>query len=210
LHDKPADAVSMSSGRRDVLKLVGMLAGQRLLGQGGDDDADGIKIAHRIDWKGLKDDDLLIFQRFGMKSFAGVHYSYRTTRLQLGQAGRDEDIETYRRFLRNMGKLEISVASYDFDPANTYTTKMVQRRGYTTRQFDLEDFRKRVEKPAFDREYSEEDIWGFYTYFVKAVQPVADEARLKRALHPDDPPLAKMNGVAKLSDLSPCHNRTQA
>ena len=217
----------MTYVRRDVFKLAGMLAAQRLLGQGGDDDAAGIKIAHRIDWKGLTDDDLLFFQqiglkwarvefgagemtldqlraaqvrfaRFGMKIFSGVHYSYRTTRLQLGQAGRDEDIETYQRFLRNMGKLEIPVASYDFHPANTYTTKMVQRRGYTTREFDLEDFRNRVEKPAFDREYSAEDIWGFYTYFVKAVQPVADEAHVKLALHPDDPPLAKMNGVAKL------------
>ena len=122
----------MTYVRRDVLKLVGMLAGQRLWGQGGDDDAAGIKIAHRIDWKGLTDDDLLFFQqiglkwarvefgaaemtldqlraaqvrfgRFGMKIFSGVHYSYRTTRLQLGQAGRDEDIEVYQRFLRNMG-----------------------------------------------------------------------------------------------------------
>jgi mannonate dehydratase len=116
----------------------------------------------------------------------------------LKQAGCDEDIATYCGFLRNLGKLGIPIASYDFHPANTYTTSMVQRRGYTTREFDLNDFRSKVEKRAFDREYSAEDIWANYTYFMKAVLPVAREAGVKLALHPDDPPVATMNGVAKL------------
>ena len=75
---------------------------------------------------------------------------------------------------------------------------MVQRRGYTAREFDLDDFRDRVEKQPFEREYSAEEIWANYTYFIKAVLPVAEKAGVKLALHPDDPPVAKMNGVAKL------------
>ncbi|MCU1327297.1 MAG: D-mannonate dehydratase [Bryobacterales bacterium] len=218
----------MVQPRRNFLKLAALLAARSLPAQQEEDDANGIKIAHRLTWKGLTDDDLLFLQqiglkwarvefgegedtsvdalravqqrfaRFGMKIFSGVHYSYRTTRLQLGQPGRDKDIETYQQFLRNIGKLEIPVASYDFHPANTYTTKMVHRRGYTTREFDVEDFRNKMDKPAFDREYSADDIWTTYTYFMKAVLPVAAEAHVKLALHPDDPPLAKMNGVAKL------------
>ena len=62
----------------------------------------------------------------------------------------------------------------------------------------VDDFREAVEKQAFEREYSADDIWANYTYFVKAVLPVAEEAGVKLALHPDDPPMAKMNGVAKL------------
>src|SRR5258708_10652112 len=118
--------------------------------------------------------------------------------MQVGEAGSDQDIETYAHFLRDLGSLGIPIASYDFHPANTYTTNMVQRRGYTAREFDLNDFRNRVEKQAFDREYSADEIWAAYTYFMKAVLPVAEEAGVKLALHPDDPPLAKMNGVAKL------------
>jgi mannonate dehydratase len=75
---------------------------------------------------------------------------------------------------------------------------MVERRGYRTREFNLAEFRSRVERPAFDREYSAEEIWGSYTYFMKAMLPVAAEANVKLALHPDDPPLDKMNGVAKV------------
>jgi mannonate dehydratase len=192
-----------------------------------EDDPANTKIAHRIDARKVSDDDLLFFEqiglkwarlefgegdtpleylratdqrfaRYGMKVFSGVHYSYRSKRVQLGLPGRDQDIETYQRFLRDIGKLGWPVASYDFHPANTYTTKMVQRRGYTARQFDLNDFRTKMDKPAFDREYSAGDMWANYTYFMRAVLPVAQEAGVKLALHPDDPPLAKMNGVAKL------------
>ncbi len=185
------------------------------------------KLCHRLDAKNVTDDDLRFLQqiglpwarlefgagdigldtlrgfqqrfaRFGMQIYSGVHYAYRSTKVQLGQAGRDQDIETYCRFLRDLGKLGIPVASYDFHPANTYTTSMVQRRGYTTRQFDLDDFRNKVEKQQFGRDYSADEIWANYSYFMKAVLPVAEEAGVKLALHPDDPPVAKMNGVAKL------------
>ena len=193
----------------------------------GEDDPSNTKLAHRVNARSLTDEDLLFLQqiglrwarvefgegdtpfeslqatqqrfaRYGMRIFSCVHPAYRSLKIQLGQAGRDQDIETYRRFLRDMGQLGIPVASYDFHPANTYTTSNVQRRGYTAREFKLADFRSKVEKQRFDREYSAEEIWANYTYFMKAVLPVAEEAGVKLALHPDDPPLAKMNGVAKL------------
>jgi mannonate dehydratase len=192
-----------------------------------EDDPSNIKIAHRLRANSITDDDLLFLQqiglrwarlefgndpvtlaslrathkryaRFGMRIFSGVHSAYRSLKIQLGQPGRDEDIETYRNFIRDLGKLEIPVASYDFHPANTYTTNTVQHRGYATREFSTEDFRNKVEKQKFEREYPVEEIWANYTYFMKAVLPVAEEAGVKLALHPDDPPLAMMNGVGKM------------
>lgn len=184
------------------------------------------KIAHRVSSK-ISDDDILFLKQIGMRwarvefgqeevpfdklrviherfakqgigIYSGVHYAYRTLNVQLGRPGRDKDIETYRTFLRDCGRLGIPVASYDFHPGNTYTTNMVERRGYKTREFDLNDFHSKVEKQMFEREYSADEIWSNYTYFFKAVLPVAEEAKVTLALHPDDPPLAKMNGVAKL------------
>jgi mannonate dehydratase len=192
-----------------------------------EDDPRNTKIAHRINARSVSEDDLLFlkqiglrwvrlefgeedidldglravqqrFAKYDMRIFSGVHYSYRTLAVQLAQPGRDKEIETYCRFLRNLGKLEIPVASYDFHPGNTYTTNMVERRGYMAREFKLDDFRRKVEKQRFEREYSAEDIWTNYTYFMKAVLPVAKESNVKLALHPDDPPIEKMNGVAKL------------
>jgi mannonate dehydratase len=138
------------------------------------------------------------FESFGVRIYTGCHYSYRSLKVQLGQPGRDQEIEKFQKFVQIMGELGIPAVNYDFHPANTYTTSMVEHRGYKTRQFSVKDFREKMEKQAFDREYSAEDIWANYTYFMKAVLPVAEKANVKMALHPDDPPLAKMNGVAKL------------
>ncbi len=58
------------------------------------------------------------FERFGIKVFSAVHYTYRTLEVQLGQPGRDEQIDVYNKFLRGLGKLGIPVSCYDFHPAN--------------------------------------------------------------------------------------------
>ena len=190
-------------------------------------DPANVKLSHRMPIRSMTDDDLLFLQqlgirhariefgdtatfdymkatqdrlkRFGMTIYSAVHYAYRRTRLQLGQAGRDQDIDEFNRFLVDCGKLRIPIANVDWHPANTYTTAEVMTpRGYRARQFKLDDFRTRIEKQAFDRVYSADDIWNTYTYFMKAVLPVAEKANVRLALHPDDPPLAMMNGVAKL------------
>jgi mannonate dehydratase len=190
-------------------------------------DPGNIKISHRMPIRSLTDSDLLFLKqlgirwcriefgedapfefmkatqerlaRFGMKIYSAVHYAYRRTRLQLGQPGRDEDIALFNTFLRDCGRLGIPVANIDWHPANTYTTAQVKSaRGYTACEFKLSDFREKVEKQAFHREYSAEDIWSTYTYFIKAVLPEAEKHNVRLALHPDDPPVAKMNGVAKL------------
>jgi D-mannonate dehydratase len=142
------------------------------------------------------------FERFGMSIFSAMHPAYRSLRIQLGQKGRDQDIEQYQTFLRDLGRLNIPVANYDFHPGNTYTTATVQRRAYTAREFNLRDFRDRVEKPRFNRQYEAKEIWEYYTYFFRAILPVAEKANVKLALHPDDPPLAMMNGVAKFSRIT--------
>jgi mannonate dehydratase len=138
------------------------------------------------------------FARYGLQIYDADHAACRSLKIQLGQPGRDEDIETYRTFIRSLGQLGIPVLAHDFHPANTYTTAHVERRGYIAREFDLDVFRNEVEQNRFEKQYSAEEMWDNYTYFVRAILPVAEEAGVTLALHPDDPPLAEMNGVAKL------------
>jgi len=138
-------------------------------------------------------------ERYGLKIHCGILDTYRSLRIQLGQPGRDQDIEKFQAFLRDLGRLGIYSAKIDFHPGNTYTTRMIESpRGYKVREFSVDDFHQRVEKQRFERTYSADDIWANYTYFIKAVLPVAEKSDVRLALHPDDPPIPTMNGVAKV------------
>jgi mannonate dehydratase len=192
-----------------------------------ENDADNLKIATGLNVHSATDNDLLALKQiglrwvhaqfgnngsyeaiksaqerlalYGIKIHCGIVETYRSIKIQLGQPGRDEEIERFQTFLGDLGRLGIPVAHIDFHPGNTYTTNTIESpRGYKVREFNLEDFRKKVEKPRFERQYSAEEIWANYTYFLKAVVPVAEKANVRLAHHPDDPPLAMMNGVAKV------------
>ena len=41
-------------------------------------------------------------------------------------------------------------------------------------------------------------MWDTLTYFIKAVVPVAEQAGVRMALHPDDPPVSPVAGVARI------------
>jgi mannonate dehydratase len=45
---------------------------------------------------------------------------------------------------------------------------------------------------------TEDRMWSNYEYFIKAVLPVAEEEGIRLALHPDDPPVPMLGGVARL------------
>jgi mannonate dehydratase len=45
---------------------------------------------------------------------------------------------------------------------------------------------------------SQQQLWERYTYFMNEIMPVAEEAGVIMALHPDDPPLPTLRGTARL------------
>lgn len=119
-------------------------------------------------------------------------------KIMLGKPGRDEQIENMQTTIRNMGRAGIPIFGYHFVVAGVWRTSNTARtRGdATTTAFDLELAK---DAPlAFDREYTDEEMWRNYEYFIKAVLPVAEEAGIKLALHPDDPPVPSLGGVARI------------
>jgi mannonate dehydratase len=44
----------------------------------------------------------------------------------------------------------------------------------------------------------DQDMWSNFEYFIKALGPVAEEAGVRLALHPDDPPVPELAGVARI------------
>jgi mannonate dehydratase len=67
-----------------------------------------------------------------------------------------------------------------------------------------------MEKQRFERVYSPDEIWAGFAYWLKAVLPVAEEANVKLAMHPDDPPILKsMNGIGRIFTNEECYRRAE-
>ncbi len=125
-------------------------------------------------------------------------------KIVLGQEGRDQQIENVAETIRNMGRAGIPVYGYHWMVNQPGVTRNSWRTSLTTpgrgnaqvSSFELELANR---GPLFrDREYSHEEMWSNYEYFIKAIVPVAEEAGVRLALHPDDPPVEKLGGMPRL------------
>ena len=119
--------------------------------------------------------------------------------ITLGLPGRDQKIENWCAFLRNMGAAGIPVLGYVFNAIGHFRTSPTNGRGgavYST--FDYEEHR-RHEQAVPGKQIGEDELWENLTYFLKRVIPVAEEAGVKMALHPDDPPIPEpLGGAARI------------
>ncbi|WP_231608335.1 mannonate dehydratase [Haloferax gibbonsii] len=121
-------------------------------------------------------------------------------RTVLGQEGRDEEIETVKRLLRNMGRLGIDVYCWVWteNPVGVLrTSDSIPDRGDSlVTGYDHEWMERAEDHPAAG--ITEEELWDNLQYFLDEVVPVAEEAGVKMALHPDDPPVEELRGVPRL------------
>jgi mannonate dehydratase len=118
----------------------------------------------------------------------------------LGLDGVDTKIEQYKSYLTNLGRAGISYTTYahmaNIKMPPYYQTGRVVTRGAETREFDLDAARKLP--LSHGREYSEDHVWKTFTRFIQAVMPVAEKAKVRIGLHPDDPPVDTLGGVARV------------
>ena len=119
--------------------------------------------------------------------------------IALGMPDRDEKIEAWCAMLRSIGAAGIPALGYNFKPMGNFRTCSTQGRGgamYST--FDYDEFSRNRPKPH-EPAVSEEEMWEHLTDFLKRVIPVAEEAGVRMALHPDDPPIPEpLAGVAQI------------
>jgi D-mannonate dehydratase len=117
--------------------------------------------------------------------------------ITLGLPDRDEKIEAWCTILRNLGQAGIPTMGYNFKPVGNFrTTSTTGRGGALYSSFDFEEFSRNP--PHYpDKEISEVQLWENLEYFLQRVIPVAEEAGVQMALHPDDPPIPEPMGARR-------------
>ncbi len=116
----------------------------------------------------------------------------------LGLPGGDEQIAGYQETIRNLGRAGIPILGYHWMPNQVWRTSFTTRGrgGALVSSFDADLVRNAP--LSHGRVFSEEELWEHYATFMAAVLPVAEEAGVRLALHPDDPPVPSLGGVPRL------------
>lgn len=132
--------------------------------------------------------------------------------IKMGCGDRDRYIENYCTTLRNLAKAGIDCVCYNFMPVFDWTRSDLAYDlpdGSNALIYDNETVLKMnplsgdLSLPGWDSSYTkdgmrslleayskitEEDLWNNLKYFLDRVIKVAEEVKVKMAIHPDDPP----------------------
>ena len=146
------------------------------------------------------------------------------TGAMFGVPGRDEEIEHVIATVANMGRAGIPILGFHWMPTSVWRTAVAPdgRGGAVVSAFDLDlarqpgragdiyvarrDQRVEDQKDSWTRgalfdipgERDDAAMWASFEYFVRAVAPAAEQAGVCLAVHPDDPPVGELGGVARI------------
>jgi mannonate dehydratase len=123
----------------------------------------------------------------------------------LNLPGRDQKIEEYKNYLRNLAKAGIFYTTYAHMGNGIWSSEReTTRGGAPARAFDLAKNPKgywgaRVFEGALThgRKYTPVELWENYTFFIKQIVPVAEELGMRIGIHPDDPPVPELGGIPR-------------
>ncbi len=118
--------------------------------------------------------------------------------VMLGLPGRDKQIQHMANTIRNMGRAGIPILGYHWMPSRVWRTPepATLRGGARATRFNLAEHDPN--QLTHGRVYTAEEMWDNYAYYLERILPVAEEAGVTLALHPDDPPVPMLGGVARI------------
>lgn len=125
-------------------------------------------------------------------------------RIVMGKDGAAEQIERYKRIVGHLGKVGVEVVAYNFMPQVSADAMVVRtafdaltRGGARTSGFRRADVTAAT-MPHDEAPIPSERMWDNLERFLKAVVPAAEDAGVRLAMHPDDPPLTPLCGLERI------------
>ena len=123
--------------------------------------------------------------------------------IMFGREGEEEARSQITTLVENLGEAGIPILGYQWNPRGVVpmrTTPVELRGSAEGTAFDFDEVEDPdALAPGIDRAYTEEEFWENYEGFVETVVPVAEEADVRLALHPVDPPVIEsLKGIPRL------------
>lgn len=132
------------------------------------------------------------------------HSVHNMPEVTLNLPGRERKIDEYLTHIENLGSAGIYYDTYAHMGNGIWRSDQVERirgggigSGLRLDGSKHTSFGTFKEPYSHGREYSEDEIWENYDYFIKRVVPVAESAGVTIGVHPDDPPVYPMGGVPR-------------
>ena len=116
--------------------------------------------------------------------------------IKTGDIYRDESIEKVLKMFPIMQELGITTICFNWMAHIGWlrtANDILERGGAKVTGFSLADFQEKQGVAI-----TEKQLWENYQYFLRAVIPTAEKYGIKLALHPDDPPLARLGDVSRI------------
>lgn len=124
--------------------------------------------------------------------------------VMLGGPRRDAQLAAIADTIRALGRAGVPILGYNFMPTFVWRTDLTapSRGGAEVTAFDLDRVAdgNRIDMPhaSPSQRLSAEALWANHDRFLAELLPVAEEAGVRLALHPDDPPVAAIGGNARI------------
>jgi len=120
--------------------------------------------------------------------------------LRFGREGREEELAFVTEMIKNMGKLGIPTWCYNWAAGVGWVRNKIAKRGrggalvagYDHVKIDHDDLTLYGKVDA-------STLWASLEWFLQRILPVAEDAGVRIALHPDDPPMIpSIRGISRI------------
>jgi mannonate dehydratase len=115
-----------------------------------------------------------------------------------------EQLDNLKKTVRNLGLAGVTTFGYNFMPTFVWRTTLNAqgRGGASVSGFDADLVRDGNMilggGVAIGAPLTREQVWANYGRFLEELLPVAEDAGVRLALHPDDPPIGEICGSARI------------